>query len=193
MQHAGCPRSSQAAHLYLFPLCSDHTGFTQYHLLPVDHHPQLLPTALQSLSLPLQALTDAEELRVHAVKVGHEEQADGSGGIKEEQEASREVKEKPTPVYYQQACQLLRQHQPADMGTEGQGWSAGSPSSQSTSIRCFSNLSLTKDLPSSGVQQLSPRRRQNVLHWSFQSLDIFRCPFSPPRPPVRGVRPNLLG
>lgn len=45
------------------------------------------------------------------MKVGHEEQADGSGGIKEEQEASREVKEKPTPVYYQQACQLLRQHQ----------------------------------------------------------------------------------
>lgn len=67
-------------------------------------------TAPVTAPYQLPALTYTEELRVHAVKVGHEDEANGSGGIEEEQEASREVKEKPTPVHHQQACQLLRQH-----------------------------------------------------------------------------------
>lgn len=50
------------------------------------------------------------------MEVGHEEEADGSGGVKEEQETSREVKQQPAPVHHQQAGQLLGQHKPADTG-----------------------------------------------------------------------------
>lgn len=74
----------------------------------VSHSPAVTAPVTAPYQLP--ALTYTEELRVHAVKVGHEDEANGSGGIEEEQEASREVKEKPTPVHHQQACQLLRQH-----------------------------------------------------------------------------------
>lgn len=134
-----CTQSSQSTHIYLVPLRSDYTGLEQpLHPAPPPTCRSPSPVTSHSpavtLATKLQALTYAEELRVHAVKVGHKEEANGSRGIKEEQESGQEVKEKPTPVYHQQACQLLGQHQPADTGTKGQGQSAGSPSRQSTSI-----------------------------------------------------------
>lgn len=137
----------------------------------------------------MQALTYAEELRVHAVKVGHEEEADGSRDVKEEQEASREVKEKPTPVYHQQACQLLGQHHPADTGTRGQSQSAGSPSNQSIHISCFSNLSLKEDLPTRGYSNSAPNAAIRMFYTgAFQPLDISGCPFFLPTSLVQWMR-----
>lgn len=120
MLHSSSHRPSLCSTLHPeLPLHSDYAGSdsscTQHHLLPADHRPPIVshsPAVTAPVTAPYQlpALTYTEELRVHAVKVGHEDEANGSGGIEEEQEASREVKEKPTPVYHQQACQLLRQH-----------------------------------------------------------------------------------
>lgn len=56
---------------------------------------------------PPRCLTDAEELGVHAVEVGDEEEGDGPGGVEEEEEASGEVKHQPPAVHHQQAGHLL--------------------------------------------------------------------------------------
>lgn len=60
----------------------------------------------------MSPLTDAEELGVHAVEVGDEDKGEGPCGIKEEQEASREVEHQAPTVHHQPAGQLLGHHQP---------------------------------------------------------------------------------
>lgn len=58
----------------------------------------------------LQVLTNAEKLGIHAVEVGHEEEANGPWGIKEEQETSWEVEQQSTPMHHEQTGHRLGQH-----------------------------------------------------------------------------------
>lgn len=65
-----------------------------------------------NLTSCVEPLTDLEELRVHAVKVGDEEAGEGAGGVEKQQVTSCEIQDETAAVDHHETDQLHRQDHP---------------------------------------------------------------------------------
>ena len=61
---------------------------------------------------PLCRLTDAEELRVHAVEVGDEDDAERPRGVEEQEVPRRQVEDQASAVHHQQTDLIHGHHHP---------------------------------------------------------------------------------